>query len=456
MNGIGIVVLFVVIVTVVCAPRRWAVVGAMAGVLFLTQGQSLNVLGLNLYAVRFVELAGFARVLIRGEVTFSNLTAIDRALLLTYGYSTAVFLLRSSEGAVFQIGVMIDAYLCYFTFRGLIGDLEDFRWFLRAFLLLLGPFAALVLFESLTTNNLFSYMGAVRAEDFMRAGRLRCQGSFRQPILMGTLGASFFPLYISLALSKESRKLGLFGMGLCTIIVWASNSGGPASCAAIGLAGWMLWKWRTRMRFVRRVIAAGIIALTLVMKAPVWYLLARVSLLTGGGGWHRSFLIDNAVQHLSEWWLAGMPIEETIDWFPYSLRVTGGADMTNAFIAFGITSGLIAIGLFVALLTCAYRQLGIALAAVRFSSGDSRTTEFTLWGLGVMLTVHVVNWFGITYFDQIYVVWFLQLAAIANLCTNSMETLVEAKNEEAYNGSDADTGSRIDSSVFDNPLAKQR
>src|SRR5438045_887408 len=150
----------------------------MAGVLFLTQRQRLEMLGFNLYAIRFVELAGLIRVVIRRELRLSPLNAVDRAFILVYVFSTVVYLLRSSEGAAYQIGVMVDAFLCYFTFRGLIRDIEDLRWFLRAFVLLLIPFAGLVLFESITTNNLFSAMGAVKVEDFIRAGRLRCQGSF--------------------------------------------------------------------------------------------------------------------------------------------------------------------------------------------------------------------------------------------------------------------------------------
>lgn len=35
--------------------------------------------------------------------------------------------------------------------------------------------------------------------------------------------------------------------------------------------------------------------------------------------------------------------------------------------------------------------------------------------MGVMLAAHVTNWFGISYWDQTYVLWFMQLAAITNL-----------------------------------------
>jgi hypothetical protein len=32
-----------------------------------------------------------------------------------------------------------------------------------------------------------------------------------------------------------------------------------------------------------------------------------------------------------------------------------------------------------------------------------------------MLAVHISNWVGITYFDQFYAIWFMQLAAIVSL-----------------------------------------
>jgi hypothetical protein len=417
MNLIGIPILLAVLFVVTCAPRRWAVIGYMAGVLFLTQGQQLQVFGFNLFAIRFVELAGFIRVTARGELTSYRLNSIDRALLILYIYATVVFVLRSSEGVAYHIGMMVDAFLCYFTFRGLIGGFEDFNWFLRHFLLLLIPFAALVVFESLTKYNLFTVMGGVtRVEDFMRGGRLRCQGSFRHPILLGTLGATFLPLYIAMVIPKGHRLLAMLGIFLCLVIVGASNSGGPASCVVVGVAGWVLWKWRTKMLFIRRAMVFGIISLGLVMKAPVWYLLSHVSDITGGGGWHRAFLIDTAFQHLRQWWFAGMPITDTVNWFAYSVPLTGGADMTNTFISFGVQSGLVAIALLIALLVCAYRRLGIALALLRNRYPIASTTEFMLWGVGVMLAVHIMSWLGISYFDQSYVVWFMQLAAISNLC----------------------------------------
>jgi hypothetical protein len=414
MNPVGALILLLVIFVVLTASRRWALLAVMAGVLYLTQGQQIAIFGFNLYAIRFIELAGFIRIMTRKEFSFFRLNRMDRVFLLLYIYTTAVFLFRSSEGYANQIGIAVDAFLCYFTFRGLVGGIDDFRWFLRAFILLLAPYTVLVLFESVTRHNPFSFMGGVVYGDWLREGRLRCQGSFRHASLLGTLGASFLPLYIGLACSKTTRRVALFGIILCMLIVWASNSGGPANCAIIGIAGWLFWPVRTRMKLIRRLITVGTVLLAMVMKAPIWYLPAKASSLTGGDGWHRSYLMDVAFRNFDKWWLDGMSLKQTKDWFYYSLATTGGADITNQFLSFGFTAGVISMILFFVLLYLAFSNLGKALAVVRSGYNQPNESEFLLWGLGTVIVVHLFNWLGITYFDQTYVIWFMQLAAISN------------------------------------------
>jgi hypothetical protein len=426
MNPVGALILAALMVVVLLAPRRWALLGMMAGVLYLTEGVAVQIGGFNMYATRFLELAGFVRVMSRREFSFSRLNKIDRIFLLFYIYSTVVFMLRSSEDLSYQVGVAVDAFLCYFTFRGLIGEMEDFRWFLRAFAILLLPYVGFVAWDSFTHYNIFTSMGGIEYGDWTREGRLRCQGSFRHPSLMGTLGACFLPLFIGVAFAARDRARAMLGILLCVAIVVFSNSGGPLSTAAMGIVGWLFWRVRTKMQLLRRGIAGSLLLLALVMKAPIWYLLARISAFSGGDGWHRSYLIDMAWQHLGKWWLAGMPIEGTGDWFPYDLGTTGQADITNQFIAYGLASGLVAMILFIVVLVRAFSYLGKALNAIRNSSPDGSEEEFLFWGLGVMLLTHIVNWLGITYFDQISLVWFLQLAAISNLSEQCLRTSEEA------------------------------
>jgi hypothetical protein len=413
MNSIGGGILALLIALVLFAPRRWALLGMMAGVLYLTQQQAIDLLGLNLTAIRLLELVAFVRVLGRREFSFSRFNGIDRALLLVYGYTTFVFLMRSDSHHVEMVGAMVDATLCYFTFRGLVRDMEELKWLLRAFVIILVPYVMLLSLETLTVKNPFTSMGALTWAD-LRDGRIRAMGSFRHPSLLGTLGASLLPLYIGLVLARCDRIRALAGIGLCFGIIFLSNSGGPLNAAAMGVVGWLCWAARMKMCIVRRILVGMIVFLVLVMKAPIWYLIARLSSLSGGTGWHRARLIDVAFTNLDQWWLAGMEIERTKDWLPYALGITGGADITNNFLAFGLHAGLLAMGLLIVLLIRTFRTLGHALAIVRCAS-TSKETEYLLWGLGCVLLVHVVTWFGITYFDQIYVVWFMQLAAISSI-----------------------------------------
>ena len=52
--------------------------------------------------------------------------------------------------------------------------------------------------------------------------------------------------------------------------------------------------------------------------------------------------------------------------------------------------------------------------------------KYFLWGLGVMLSVHIVNWINVSYFDQFRVIWFLQLAIISSLSGDTNIALIPA------------------------------
>lgn len=423
MNVIGASILIVLVAAVLTSSRRWALLAMVGGALYLTQSQAVVLLGFNMFAVRFLEVAGFARVIVRREFSFCSVNEIDRSFILVYLYTTVVFLLRSNEDLAYQVGSLVDSTLCYFTFRSLIGDMEDFRWFLRALVFLLIPYLALLLVETLTYRNFFVAMYGGFYDVWFREGRVRCIGSFRSPSLLGSLGASFLPLYIGLGFSHAHRQWAITGIALCLGIVWLSNSGGPLGFSVFVVLGWLLWSSRRKMRLVRRVIVIWLIALDLAMKAPIWYLPTHFSF--GGDAWHRSYLMDVAMQHLREWWLWGMPMTGTAGWFATQLGTMEQGDITNQFISLGLSAGLMAIVLFIWLLVRAFRSLGRELAAVRLPSVQPSESEYLLWGLGTMLVGHIANFISITYYDQFYVIWLMQLAAISSLTSGCERTGVQ-------------------------------
>lgn len=413
MHPIGVILLAILLYFVLFGTRRGALIAAVAGVLYLTQGQGYEILDVNLYAGRILGTALFARVMLRREFSFSSVTRIDHALLILYGYATVVFLLRSESGQAGNIAQALDALFYYFGFRGLIKDEEDLRWLLRTLIVLLVPFAFLIGIERVTGHNPFAFMGGIAEGNFIRDDKIRCMGSFRYPVTLGTFAATFLALYIGLWRSKTERRFAYIGIALCLWIVWATNSGGSFSALGVAVIAWMLWYARKNMRAVRWGILGLLAALALVMKAPVWYILDRVTF--GGNAWHRAYLIDCAFRNLDKWWLVGMPLQDTANWFPYILVATGGADITNQYLVFGIDAGIGAIVLFILLISRAFGQIGSAMTKLDPTVPEERTTGFLLWGLGSLMAVHLVNWFGISYFDQVYVIWFLQLAAVTSI-----------------------------------------
>ena len=64
-----------------------------------------------------------------------------------------------------------------------------------------------------------------------------------------------------------------------------SHSSGPLLSYVCMIGALIFWRWRQHMPRVRWGILIGLFVLHLVMKAPVWFLIARISevegLLTG-------------------------------------------------------------------------------------------------------------------------------------------------------------------------------
>jgi hypothetical protein len=163
----------------------------------------------------------------------------------------------------------------------------------------------------------------------------------------------------------------------------------------------LFWPFRERMRVVRWAIVLGLVALQLVMHAPVWYVIARVDLAGGSSSYHRAVLIDYFVRHFGDWWLLGT--KSNADW---------GADMwdtCNQYVQEGEEGGLATLVAFLAMLVISFRWIGKARRSVR----GNRSQELYYWIFGAALFSHIVGFFGISYFDQTRMAWYALLAMIS-------------------------------------------
>jgi hypothetical protein len=391
-------------------PRRFAAVSIIAAVCYLTEGLPLELAGFHFTSIRFVLLTGMIRVLCRREISWFRFNTIDRSLFMFGASILIISVLRheTMEDLVYQFGILYNASLSYIVFRCLLRNERDLREILGRLAVVLVPFALLVLYESFTNRNLFAALAGMNDIDLVRDGAIRGQGSFRSPITAGAFGATFAILYASVLFASPRTRFALVGIVASTTIVICSHSSGPLLGLGIGLLALACWFVRRHTSKIRWGIVATLVGLSLVMKAPVWFLIGRISDVVGGGGYHRAYLIDKFVGHFSSWWLMGT--SDTSEWMPTQLEF-GGADLTNKFVSDGVNGGLVSLVLSVLLVVRCFQRLGAALKAHR----GEPAVEKMLWGMGSTLVATTAIFFSVTYFDQSYVIWYFLLACIASV-----------------------------------------
>ena len=142
-------------------------------------------------------------------------------------------------------------------------------------------------------------------------------------------------------------------------------------------------------------------ALHLVMKAPVWSLIARVDLTGSSSGYHRYKLVDNCIRHFSDWWLLGYKYYNDWGWDMW--------DLCNQFVVVALTGGLVTLVFYIAIFSRSFGAIGTARKQV---NGD-RGQEWFLWCLGLDLFANVVAHFGINYMAQMMMSLFPLLACIS-------------------------------------------
>jgi hypothetical protein len=235
----------------------------------------------------------------------------------------------------------------------------------------------------------------------------------------------------------RGKWLMVGGIAGSLVITIASASSGPLLTFVAAVIGFSLWPLRERMYLFRRGIVIVLVGFILVMNAPVWYLIAKISDVVGGGGWHRSWLIQQFLTHINQWCWVGTSY--TANWAPGGEVIFNNPnmmDITNQYVAQGIHGGILGLGFFVAMIVAGFKTVG---RAVRNEVNPS-VDRMLVWALGVSLASHCAAFISVSYFDQIQVFWFWLLAVIAGVPVWAHQELAEepspaaaGKTEDVHN-----------------------
>lgn len=387
-------------------PRRLAPFPILATVSYMTMGQQLEVFGLNFTMMRLLLVIGWVRIVIRRELRELKFNTLDGFLVAWVTVTLIAYsLLRLTPDALInRLGFALNALGAYFLFRGLIRDSDDIRRVLQALAVVIVPLSAIMLNEWSTGRNAFSIFGGVSPITGIRDDSLRCQGPFGHPILAGVFGAVTLSWFVGLWHYRGgSRVLAVAGMAASTVIVFVSASSTPLFSYCAAILGLGFWPLRHRMRLLQVVLLALVVSLHILMKAPVWYLIARVRFLPSSTSYHRAVLVDRTIERVNEWWLLGTT--STAHWGHQMF------DVANQYVRVAVDGGLLGLVWFLGGIVVGFATVGRAVRG----PDDSRIPRAAAWALGAALFSHVVTFWGVSYWDQVGVMWFLQLAFLGSL-----------------------------------------
>ncbi len=428
-NPLALAFLLAMCLVIVGSDRRKAVGALLITAAFIPIGQQIVIAGLHVYFQRILILVGLSRLLLRGESVGFRLVTVDKLFLGWMFVGFFCELLRGPSAETF--GHLYDTAGIYFLVRVLTREAVDVLAHLQVLAFLGIAIGVCMAWEAVTHRNPFFVIGGVPEFTTQRGDQFRCQGSFHHPILAGTFGATLFPLLVGYWRNVGRGKwLAITGMIGSLIITVTSASSGPLLTFLAALAGFCLWPMRNTMRFFRRGVVVLIVGLAMVMNAPIWFLIGKISGLTGGGGYYRSYLIDEFVRHFSQWWLIGTSY--TANWAGAGIGEVLVAnpnmvDITNHYIAQGVEGGIVGLGFFLAMIVACFKIVGRFVRA----EDDPPIGRILFWAFGVCLAAHCTAFISISYFDQINVFWFWLLAVIAGAPVWARQGLEEEATQAA-------------------------
>lgn len=412
MNPFAVIFFLISAIALFAVPRKWAPVALFAGCCYMTMGQGINLGSISLPIYRMLLLVGLVRVLVKGERLAGELNTIDKLVMGWAGWTVFASFFHEGgpgSGPVYAAGYAFNLIAVYFLIRIWCTDLHEVTGVLVLLAFLLAPIAIEMVSEKFLKINQFSVFGGVPHEVAIREGKYRAQGPFRHPILAGTVGATCIPLFIGIW--KRHRFAGMVGVASGVCMTLASASSGPAMSAMAGVFAVVMWRFRNLTKLARYAAIAAYFGLAIVTGEPGYYVMKRIDISGGSTGYHRARLIESAFEHFGEWWLFGT--DYTRHWMATGVSFSPNhADITNYYLVFGVTGGLVAMLLVIALLLVAFKWVGVVY---RSHFDDSPKDSYMIWCLGAGLFAHATTSISVSYFDQSLVFFWMNVAVISSM-----------------------------------------
>jgi hypothetical protein len=400
MENPTIITSVILVIMVLFLPRKWILLPFVIAACIVPSDQREIIMGLDFTPLRMLVLFGAIKLLLTENKRVIRWNLFDKLVLTWVISGTIIYIIQwhSMRAVIYKSGVIFDCVGLYYIFRRSLTSWDDVFFMVKLFAFFAIFSAPLIIYERITRESLFSNFG-VSVATFHR-GRFRCSGPFPHPIMMGLFWANLLPLFYGCVKANINKIFFYVAIAAASLCVFLSGSSTPIMTVMAIVAFWMIYKYRMHGQKIFIGFICILTALHVLMKAPVWHLIARVNLFSGSTGYHRYLLIDRTILHFSEWALIGCRNVE-------SWGIWAG-DVTNQFIIEGVTGGLSTMLIFIFIIGCAIRMTGRASIIPQ-----PPQNKWICWAMCVSILGHCVSFFGVSYFGQITMLLYFHFACVS-------------------------------------------
>jgi hypothetical protein len=415
--------MLIAVVLILTRPREKVITPFLLACFNIPIGQVVVLGNLHFSALRILIIAGLVRrATARGSSSGGKFpggfNSVDRMVVLWTVSAMVTLSLQwlDMQALIHNLGDFLDALGGYLVVRFLIPDGAAIRRTIKALAAICVIQGAFMINEQISHVNVFSYLGGYVLT--IRNGRIRSQGAMGC-LYAGVLAGVLIPLFVWLWREGKSRMAACAGLAGATAMVFASSASSSLLALGGSLLGLAFWPLRKQMRLICWGFVGMLVSLHLVMKAPVWALIARIDLTGSSSGDHRYHLVDSTIRHFSDWWLLGYRYYNFWGWDMW--------DLSNQFVAVALTGGLVTLICYIAVFSRSFGAIGTARKQV---VGD-RGREWFLWCWGSVLFAIVVSQFGINFPAHMLIGLFTLLACTSVATFEAMQSTVRSVEDPA-------------------------
>jgi hypothetical protein len=419
-HPLAAIYLLIAVVLILVVPRRTVIAPFLVAFFTIPIGNVIVLGGLHFTALRALILAGLVRrALTRGSTSAGKypggFNSLDWAVFCWSISAVVAFCLefRETQAYINAAGTLLDTLGGYLVIRFLVPDREAIKTTIKVLAAICVINGVCMINEKFIGHfNVFGLLGGMDREVTVRDGHIRAAG------VMGCLYAGAFagvliPLFIWLWKERKSRLAALAGFAGATAMMITSYSSTSYLAYGGALAALAFWPLRKRMRILRWGLTVMLVGLHMVMKAPVWALIARIDLTGSSSGEQRYQIVDMTIRNFSAWWLIGTKDYVSWGWDSW--------DLCNQFVAVALTGGLLALICYIAIFKVSFSSIGNARKLVE----GNQEQEWLFWCFGSALFATVVAHFGINYMAQLIMGVFALVVCISVASSEVRQTAVQ-------------------------------